>query len=781
MDVFISYTKKDEKIKNKIAEQLESNGISCWTYDKKCMTDFPSECIKGIKECKVFIVIISEHSMEHGYVRNELITARSLQDEGKLKIIVYKTSDFPLNDSFEFYINNIPFIEGIGKHNISQENLDTITNRTKNFLEIKEADANATNFISHSKKKEKSKKKKILASVISVILVISLALCTAFGINHKISKNDEITCHITIKKPASFSDKDNEILEERVKLFSDKKNYSFDIEENKINLFIPSSAFKGNEVKYALDCYITSAVKLYLYDSKSFNAQTAISVDRKDIESIEILQGPIDGVNEKDYGINVENYKYLAIKLTDDFINKNKNGIKAIGDGISFAQDIDNETVYYYYTIPQEDEKTFYIINNDTYDNYFNVLYYNLTNDPLSFSLDNYTVDINSQAEWQDIDTVEYKGKNQCNYDDFEEQTISISYSTYGEKSDGKNIDGEKALKQQLDAIGNKYAYGSYESKDETYFVIKTTMNNISLPLINIFEQGIGSYITITSEMYQYQTNISNTVVTKDANGQKITFISEYYSDDSKKELEEFVESIQEDSPIYVYSGKYPLLKTTKKNIDLNNGNISFESICEIKGGEIVCRNYDDSFSYLIDIFNAIYETNDNAHHLYFNDYQFNPSKYGKLATEKDFVLQYDYKNEELINKIGKICPNAKYSLDVNGLSISLNLPVDDNLVTTSIELSKKIYNLVDLENGIIENINIYFIEEDNLTQERGRMFFSKEHKSSFSNGGIRVHGIFTNGRLDEYKDDFKKALKNDKFFDKFIQDESSWTFEPLS
>ncbi len=139
MEVFVSWTGADRDVKNAIVEKLQEAGIDCWDSDEYCVSDFSSECITAIKNSEVFIVIISDSSMEKGYVKNEVITARKLEDEGKLNILVYKVTDEPYTNGFEFQLNHISFTNGNliqRKENlVGQSGIDNIVKRTKYLLQ----------------------------------------------------------------------------------------------------------------------------------------------------------------------------------------------------------------------------------------------------------------------------------------------------------------------------------------------------------------------------------------------------------------------------------------------------------------------------------------------------------------------------------------------------------------------------------------------------------------------------------------------------------------------
>lgn len=689
---------------------------------------------------------------KYGALENCIITRRGIG-------YLFETSDLAKKKTEEFKNQDRPEVEfkEFSNKNTAEQSCETEYIESDNDL-IK-----------------KLKFKKVLPVFIPVVLVIAILSGAIFGINFTSFKASQDVYHITVNKPKAFNDEDREILEQRVKIFADGEKYSIDFNEDKIEMYIPVSSFNDNEIEYVLDAYITNAINLYAINSKKQSLNDAIFIDRDAIESVNILNGPINGVDASEYGIGVSDYKYFSIILKDEFITKNSEALKKLGENLAFAQDLDSDGWYYYHTFPQDDGKTFYVLNDDLSNNFINLLEFNLTHNSLSVDLSDYIVDINSKASWQSIKKISNAGVNQCDFNDFSAGTITFSLSAYGNLSDGEKVDTENALKQRLDVLGNPYAIGTYSTDDESFFVIKTTMDNISLPVIELI--SLSYSCSLKSGLSEYSLRMNPVVSSTDSNEYKISFIPDYYDDYEKEELIEFTKSISESEQIYMYVDSMPLLGTNIDSIDINTGTISFSKICQIQSGKIINESIDDDYSYLLDIFNAISETSDNMESLSFKAYQFNVNKHGNLPTENDFNLTYDYYDDEIASQIMSICPSAKIVMKDLNLYVSLNLPFDDNLVSSSLEYSEDIYNAVDFENSIFEGLSIYFIDEDNSVMERGRIFFSKYYKSSYSEGYISTHGIFTNGRLEEYKDDFKEAVDNNNFISSFHQDEYAWVY----
>ena len=145
MDAFISWTSADRDVKNVLVQKLKDAGITCWDSDEECTSDYSAQCIAAIRNCGVFIVIVSDASMQKGYVINEVIEAKSLSDEGKLNIVVYKITDAPYTDAFKFQLNHITITNGNliqRKESLSTESpIDIVVKRAKALLKAR-ADGN---------------------------------------------------------------------------------------------------------------------------------------------------------------------------------------------------------------------------------------------------------------------------------------------------------------------------------------------------------------------------------------------------------------------------------------------------------------------------------------------------------------------------------------------------------------------------------------------------------------------------------------------------------------
>ncbi len=104
-DVFISYKTEEFDEANWVKTTLETNGISCWMAPM-CIpggSSYAVEIPQAIRECKVFVLILSEKSQLSKWVPRELDQAIN---EGKT-VLPFMLENCPLRDDFNFYLTNV--------------------------------------------------------------------------------------------------------------------------------------------------------------------------------------------------------------------------------------------------------------------------------------------------------------------------------------------------------------------------------------------------------------------------------------------------------------------------------------------------------------------------------------------------------------------------------------------------------------------------------------------------------------------------------------------------
>lgn len=112
-DVFISYKSEEFQEADRVRQQLESGGISCWMAPNSITggASYATEIPQAIRSCRVFVLILSRRAQLSQWVPKELDQAINC---GKI-IMPFMLGNCPLEDDFSFYLSNVqryPAYEG---------------------------------------------------------------------------------------------------------------------------------------------------------------------------------------------------------------------------------------------------------------------------------------------------------------------------------------------------------------------------------------------------------------------------------------------------------------------------------------------------------------------------------------------------------------------------------------------------------------------------------------------------------------------------------------------
>ncbi len=136
--VFISYSRKDTDWADRIKATLESNGIICW-MDREGINageKYTRKIIGAIKQCDIFLLVLSENAEASEWVPKEL--GKAIQYHKY--IIPVKISNFEIEE-FELQLENIQIFE---LENLSEiQSQITLINTIKRVLQLKPADSDS--------------------------------------------------------------------------------------------------------------------------------------------------------------------------------------------------------------------------------------------------------------------------------------------------------------------------------------------------------------------------------------------------------------------------------------------------------------------------------------------------------------------------------------------------------------------------------------------------------------------------------------------------------------
>ena len=106
--VFISYSSKDNAFANKVVKLLDKMGVTYWKAPEMIPagSNYAREIPRAIRECDVFLLILSQYSQESIWVEKEVDSAICYRKS----IVPLQIDKEPLNEMFRFYLNNVQTI-----------------------------------------------------------------------------------------------------------------------------------------------------------------------------------------------------------------------------------------------------------------------------------------------------------------------------------------------------------------------------------------------------------------------------------------------------------------------------------------------------------------------------------------------------------------------------------------------------------------------------------------------------------------------------------------------
>lgn len=103
-DVFISYSSKDQETADKIADCLQFNNLIPWIATRDIKEGgYARQIVQAIREVKIFLVVLSKHSIASEQVKNEIDRAFNRIKDG-LIIVPFIIDDSELDDECQYYL-----------------------------------------------------------------------------------------------------------------------------------------------------------------------------------------------------------------------------------------------------------------------------------------------------------------------------------------------------------------------------------------------------------------------------------------------------------------------------------------------------------------------------------------------------------------------------------------------------------------------------------------------------------------------------------------------------
>lgn len=574
------------------------------------------------------------------------------------------------------------------------------------------------------------------------------------------------------------------ILTERLDLFTGGEPYEMTEGDDFIDLYLPKNVFGEGKIEQVLECYITRATDLYLFDKTNFgilSSKVTIKepLTRDDLESVTLMEGTIDGIDATEYGIETPAYQYIKVTLTDQCAQWYSQEIAELGENLAFGQDITKSNFYYYYTFPVGDGKTFYILNNGSGRHFNELLVYNLTHAPLPFSFE-VTIDLNDTVEWQSLEEALVAGKNQCEASELTGDTVTFLLTSY--KTDltaGELLDLETEMKARLDILEQPYAYGLVENQNDYILAVRTGLEHMGKPIMNIIARSSSS-IELQTDFVTVSVGCESFNLEKEETGIYSATVKVGKNDtDELLKLSSWMAE-QGGGTLSLAQGKMPLLSV---DIDqqIENGTITVRHLCFESRGD--GANITDEDVWFLRLLDRVWN-NSLPMMLSVGDVQMILEDRAVTPVESKYGVSYSQEAKNIIDAILSVVPDASVTIldNTNTVRVFLDLEVDEDLPETATATAQEIYEASGFGASIYQRMAIILIDEEDT--ERGRIFFDKSYKSIWSSdetvkdGYIYVHGLFAYGRLEQYEETFKNIVETDPFYTSLTEDATRWEYE---
>jgi len=135
-EVFISYSSIDASQAETVRNVLEKNGFSCWMAPRDIPggSNYTKEIPIAIRNCKVFVLVLSKNAQSSHWVLKELDAA---VNNGKV-ILPFMLEDCALNDEFNFLLTGAQRYSAYQK---KAEAMETLIARIRGILDASPAKA----------------------------------------------------------------------------------------------------------------------------------------------------------------------------------------------------------------------------------------------------------------------------------------------------------------------------------------------------------------------------------------------------------------------------------------------------------------------------------------------------------------------------------------------------------------------------------------------------------------------------------------------------------------
>ncbi|MBQ4630202.1 MAG: hypothetical protein IJB70_04365 [Clostridia bacterium] len=556
------------------------------------------------------------------------------------------------------------------------------------------------------------------------------------------------------------------IIEERVKLLGD--TYQIQSDSEKITLVIEKSLLGSTSTERAavVDMLVSrgnvgignDTYKSYDCDLNDFSDMKITELNRVDLISKYSANMSEDRYKQFET-MSAETVYALEVTLSSD-AKDDAESIAEYNSEPKFCffhdytkEEYDSEKIKFLasaFVKAKDDYSKFYFVSPAaSYAKSADLMKLMFEQETLDFGL---TVFITDEPNWDKADDVN-RGKNQV--DSMGDGAIIAQYSpdkfTRSYNSEVEFAEYESAVKKRLDVLGIDYMFGTTGFDDKTYCV-KLMPGDISPDFFRlIMKERTFDVRSTFDDLYGFY---NPEVVEKD--GKLALRVEASY--DASELLEEYNIS---NNTVYLV---------------VNDVTIACADVTQIQPGEyygyldfetFLC--FDDSIATenernILDLICAISEES------YVNmDGTFDFVNYDSDGEDKsldDYTWKYSAitaEDESVINTISSMGYDVEKKIDVrNMLVITIDVPVDENLVTDFADAVKEIYSACYFDSGAYNEI--HFVIKDEKSESPANDF-RLEFKKDTYDGKMEVYDYVSGPKFNDYWSEMYDLTESDDFF----------------
>lgn len=361
---------------------------------------------------------------------------------------------------------------------------------------------------------------------------------------------------------------------------------------------------------------------------------------------------------------------------------------------------------------------------------------------------------IEPEARWETESAADAWGEKQCEYEDLPDIDNSVAISmeiyNYDDVSEENRAEAIRQVKDKLDIIGMPYAFGRDVQKDN-WLVVRTSPERLHAKLLAYIAGGDWiSLRTSNTDIYAYLEVQEASIVPVGGNGA----IGLQLLFKNPDELEKLSSKLRWKDDKSIWVGSYgEAVLSTEITTTITDGTLILDQLPMLNMDTIP-----EEYRYLLEFFSYCMRQDHSHASVYLRGHQFK-SEQGHFGLSS--ITPEDRKT---LDRIGEAYPDVKSWIEEDSsktLKIQLNVPIGSDFLKTCFDQVEDIFKKCDLDNGDMEYVVVYLINEKG--NQRCRLTFVRDGDKPY----LACVGNCKGDILDGYRDEFEKLASWRLFFQK--------------